>query len=209
MKSAKIRLSEEEQNLVMNGDWILTKNRVLEQISSFLAELQLSQSKLIDQQAGLPEELLAIPARLTKGENYLGLPYRVLDYPRLFGQEDIFAIRTLFWWGHYFTVSLLLVGEWKRKISGTLIAAMDQLMETEHFICTADNPWINEIGPENYREIRGLSREVWEKIIHEQTFIRISTRHVLSDWETMEERLLGDFVRLLGATCIGNQLPRR
>jgi hypothetical protein len=133
----------------------------------------------------------------------------VLDYPRLFGQEDIFAIRTLFWWGHYFTVSLLLVGEWKRKISGTLIATMDQLMETEHFICTADNPWINEIGPENYREIRGLSREAWEKIIHEQTFIRISTRHVLSDWETMEERLLGDFVRLLGATCIGNQLPRR
>ena len=209
MKSAKIRLSEEEQNLVMNGDWILTKNRVLDQISSFLAELQLSQSKLISQQAGLPEELLAIPAKLTKGENYLGLPYRVLDYPRLFGQEDIFAIRTLFWWGHYFTVSLLLGGEWKRKISGTLITAMDQLKVTDHFICNTENHWINDIGPENYRKISELSREAWEKIIHEQTFIRISTRHVLSDWESMEERLLGDFVRLLGATCKGDQLPRR
>lgn len=209
MKSAKIRLSEEEQNLVMNGDWILTKNRVLEQISSFLAELQLSQAKLIKQQIELPEELLVIPPKLTKGENYLGLPYRVLDYPRLFGQEDMFAIRTLFWWGHYFTVSLLLAGEWKRKTSGALIDAFEQLKQNEYFICIADNPWINEISPENYVRITDLSREGWEKIILEQTFIRISTRHALSDWETMEERLLGDFVRLSGATCQGNQLPKR
>lgn len=159
MKSAKIRLSEEDQNLVMNGDWILTKNRVLEQISSFLATLQLSQSELIKQHFELPDAILSIPPKLTKGENYLGLPYRVLDYPRLFGQEDIFAIRILFWWGHYFTVNLLLAGEWKRKSSSALIAAMDQLKETDYFICTGDNPWINELSPENYREINTLDRE--------------------------------------------------
>lgn len=209
MKSAKIRLSEEEQNLVMNGDWILTKNRVLEQISSFLAELQLSQINLVRQHFELPEELAAKPPKLTKGENYLGLPYRVLDYPRLFGQEDVFAIRTLFWWGNYFTVNLILAGEWKRIKSGALITAFDQLKDKAHFICTADSPWINELSPENYREIDTLDRESWEKIIREQTYIRISSRHLLSDWETMEERLLGDFVRLLEATGQRNQLPSR
>ena len=37
--------------------------------------------------------------KISKGENYKGLPYVILDYPRIFQKEDILVIRCFFWWG--------------------------------------------------------------------------------------------------------------
>lgn len=201
MKSAKIRLSEEEQLLVMNGDWILTKNRVLEQISSFLAAVQEEQSGWIREQASrIPASVLAIPAKLSKGEQYLGLPYRVMDYPRCFGPVDTFAIRTLFWWGHYFTVNLQLAGQWKKETMSSLIAAFTEMQEGNVWICTGTDPWQHQLSADAYRPAKAMNREEWEKIILEQAFIKLSTRQELMDWEQLGERLLTDFVRLIRAT---------
>ena len=41
----------------------------------------------------LPAEMLFHSPKISKGENYKGLPYVMLDYPRCFGKTDIFAIR--------------------------------------------------------------------------------------------------------------------
>ena len=210
MKSAKIRLSEEEQNLVMNGDWILTKNKVLDQITGFLATLQLSQADWVGEHASLlPDEVWAVPAKLSKGEQYLGLPYRVLDYPRLFSGADMFAVRTLFWWGHYFTVNLILGGIWKQQTCDALIASFQALQGREIYICTGSDPWIHRISTEDYRDLATLSRVEWEKIIREQAFVKLTTRHELTDWEHLDERLLADFERLIRATSMEDQLPRR
>lgn len=201
MKSAKIRLSEEEQLLVSNGDWILTKNRVLNQISTFLAALQEEQSHWIRKQAsGLPASVLAIPAKLSKGEQYLGLPYRVLDYPRCFGPVDMFVVRTFFWWGHYFTVNLQLSGHWQKETESSLIAAFTEMQEGNVWICTGTNPWQHQLSLDAYRPALAMKREEWEKTVLRQAFIKLSTRHELSDWEQMGERLLADFGRLIRAT---------
>ena len=48
--------------------------------------------------------------KIAKGENYLQLPYVLLDYPRCFDKENIFAIRTMFWWGNFFSITLHLSG---------------------------------------------------------------------------------------------------
>jgi hypothetical protein len=201
MKSAKIRLSEEEQLLVSNGDWILTKNRVLEQISSFLAALLEEQTDWIREQAtGLPAAVLATPAKLSKGEQYLGLPYRVLDYPRCFGPDDTFALRTIFWWGHYFTVNLQLSGHWKKVTEPSLIAAFPEMQEGNVLICTGSDPWQHQLSEDAYLQASAMNGEEWEKLIQKQAFIKLSTRHELSDWEKLGERLLADFSRLIRAT---------
>jgi len=59
------------------------------------------------------QAILQVPPRISKGENYKGLPWVVLDYPRCFGRDDVLAVRTLFWWGHYFSVTLHLKGSYK------------------------------------------------------------------------------------------------
>ena len=55
-----------------------------------------------------------VEPKISKGEKYKGLPWVMLDYPRIFGKEDIMAIGTRFWWGHYFSVTLHLKGGYLR-----------------------------------------------------------------------------------------------
>jgi len=81
--SSKIQLSPFEQQLVTNYEWLLTKNGILEKIKGSLGILQQRQQELL-QQAGsfLPPEVLTVSAKISRGENYLGLPYLMLDQPR-------------------------------------------------------------------------------------------------------------------------------
>lgn len=98
MDLAKIRLSQEEEALVIRTDWILTKNQILLKIKWLLEQVQMQQQQLL--QAGkhsLSPAITTPSPKISKGENYKGLPYFVLDQPRYFDKENIFTIRHLFW----------------------------------------------------------------------------------------------------------------
>ena len=113
MDRTKIRLSQEEEELVATADWILTKNRVIQKINQLLSNVQTSQQQFLQTCTTLEKEVLASSPKISKGENYKGLPWLVLDYPRSFNKEEVFAIRTLFWWGNFFSVTLHLSGKYK------------------------------------------------------------------------------------------------
>ena len=91
---AKVQLSAEEMRLVRDAAWILTKNSVMGKVVAMFGELS----------GGWKEP------KISKGENYKGLPWVMLDYPRVFGKEDVYAIRTFFLWGHAFSITLHLKG---------------------------------------------------------------------------------------------------
>ena len=63
--------------------------------------------------------------KISKGENYKGLPWLVLDYPRYFNKEDIFAIRTLFWWGNFFSITLHISGKYKMRYEKKIIDSFE------------------------------------------------------------------------------------
>lgn len=58
----------------------------------------------------LPAGSLTQGGKISKGENLLGLPYLILDYPRFKQGEELLLFRTMFWWGKYFSVTLHLQG---------------------------------------------------------------------------------------------------
>ena len=68
----------------------------------------------------LPAEVAEISPKISKGENYNGLPYVMFDYPRFFTKENVFAVRTFFWWANYFSVTLHLKGEYKEMFAETI-----------------------------------------------------------------------------------------
>src|SRR5688572_30593643 len=104
---AKIQLSTLELELVNNTEWILTKNGIIEKVKKLLHDIQMAQHEvLIAAQDQLPAEVLMPSPKISRGENYKGLPYLILDNPRFFDKQDIFAIRTMFWWGHFFSITL-------------------------------------------------------------------------------------------------------
>src|SRR5450631_2869683 len=124
-------ISAEELALVADAGWIMTKNAIIAKVLVLFGELSGTlqeqwkaagwEQHLAGKEAGMEDggagkavkEILETPPRISKGENYKGLPWVVLDYPRAFGRLDVLAVRTLFWWGNYFSVTLHLKGVYK------------------------------------------------------------------------------------------------
>ncbi len=78
---ANVKLSKDELELVTNAELILTKNRIIQKVYELFGELSIAYREL---SKDLDEDLLHIPPKISKGENYLGLPWVMLDYPRNF-----------------------------------------------------------------------------------------------------------------------------
>ena len=99
MDATKVRLSPEEEALVMRADWILTKNSILQKTMQLFATLQTEQQKWMESNGNSwPVQIINSCPKISRGENYLGLPWLMLDYPRMFNKEKVFAVRTFFWW---------------------------------------------------------------------------------------------------------------
>src|SRR6185369_6006174 len=132
----KIQLSPLEIDLLNNSEWILTKNGIVKKAQRLLERVQENIGSYTDHHPGIfPKEVLAISPKISKGENYKGLPWLMLDYPRFFDKENFFAIRTMFWWGNFFSTTLHLSGKYKELHSKNLINNFEELKKNEFYIC--------------------------------------------------------------------------
>jgi hypothetical protein len=195
--SPKIQLSPFEQQLVANYEWLLTKNSILEKIKESLASLQHRQQQELLHTAGtLPPEVLNSSAKISRGENYLGLPYLVLDQPRYFDKENTFAIRTMFWWGHFFSCTLQLSGKYKEHYIPRLTASFEQLQNEEFHISHNPSPWDHHFGTDNYTSLHELDIAQFTQLLQTHPFIKLAKKISLDNWDTIEETLQETF-RLL------------
>jgi hypothetical protein len=198
MDAAKISLSAKELQLVTNADWILTKNHITEKVKELLALLLQQQQTLLKKNAfPLPKETAKSSPKISKGENYKGLPYLVLDYPRYFDKENIFAIRTLFWWGNFFSCTLHLSGRYKKDAAPKIISSRSVLLKNDFFICVSDDPWEHHFENDNYAGINKISKKDFEKIIREKSFIKLAQKIPLTQWDDAEKILLDSFKKIL------------
>jgi hypothetical protein len=92
------RLTPEEQELITNTEWLFMKSAITKKVVQMFAE---AAEGFVSTSKALPLSLISIPPKISKGENYNGLPYVMLDYPRNFKKEKVFAIRSFFWWGTF------------------------------------------------------------------------------------------------------------
>jgi hypothetical protein len=222
---AKVRLSKEEITLVSDPDWILTKNSIMVRAVDLFAglseamsgelralsgQLQAASHKLQDGTvSSLPPN--AFTPKISKGENYLGLPYVMLDHPRLFGKEDVLAIRTMFWWGHYFSVTLHLKGQYKNLLLPVIRVHLGELVDAGFHIAVSEDEWRHEVEEGNYRplaeatsgELRAV-RKAGEAAIDmaEHPFIKLSAKCGLDKWNEAPEILMDLFRVLLHALSV-------
>jgi len=193
----KIQLSQVEMELLNNSEWILTKNKIVKKAQRLFEEVQQNIVDYVKVQRGLfPREVLDSSAKISKGENYLGLPWLMLDYPRHFKKENIFAIRTMFWWANFFSTTLHLAGTYARQYNHTLINKYDDLVKNEFFICVHDEQWHHHLEKDNYELIKGLSKNDYTKQIKNATFIKIAQKLDLSEWDTAIGRLTQNFITI-------------
>jgi hypothetical protein len=190
MSEAKIKLSEDELLLVQNAAVILTKNAVIKKAIS-LFSLLADDMRTALEQSRLPEEVKITTPKISKGENYNGLPYVILDYPRLFTHENIFAIRTLFWWGNYFSITLHLKGIYKEMFVQSVKENISSLAEKYFSICISPDQWRHELEEDNYISLLRITENELGDIIEKNHFLKLSAKAEFAQWDDSAMILMG------------------
>ena len=139
---SKLTLSDGEMELVTNTEWILTKRKIIDKVQFFFGGLAVAMQEIISgEQEYIPAEVIASAPKIAKGENYLQLPYVLLDYPRCFDKDNVFAIRTMFWWGNFFSCTLHLSGNYKTMFLLALEKNIAAMQNNNFYLCTNTNEW--------------------------------------------------------------------
>ena len=198
MDTTKIRLSPEEGALVIRSDWILTKNSIIQKTKQLFAILQTDQENLLKSYKEVfSEEIINSSPRISKGENYKGLPYLVLDYPKYFNKEDVYAIRMFFWWGNFFSGTLHLSGIYKRKYEEKIISSFEYLKTKGFSICINEDQWEYHFETSNYLLLHTLTAYQFDEMICKKSFIKLSKKIPLEQWNDAEKNLLEIFSQLM------------
>ncbi len=198
MNPAKIRLSATELELVTNADWILTKNGIIQKVKSILEGLQAEQQDyLVQEKNSFPAEFISLLPKISKGENYKGLPYLVLDYPRYFDKENVFTIRTLFWWGNFFSITLHLSGRCKELFQQQLINAYSVFTSTDFFLCINDDQWEHHFEKDNYKRVKEITSREFEQLLSKKSFIKLAQKYPLQQWDEIPTLLLTEFRKIM------------
>jgi len=180
MSDTNVELSKNESELVINSEFILTKNRIIEKVYTLFGLLSEDYKiKLLSCKTILPSEVFSSSPKIYKGENYLNLPYVMLDYPRVFLKENVFGIRSVFWWGNYFSITLQLGGRFLQACRIRVEANLKNEVNGDYFICINDAPWEHHFEESNYQSLKTI--DSIETILN-KPFIKIAKRHSLSEW---------------------------
>ncbi|HET6253239.1 MAG TPA: hypothetical protein VFE32_04170 [Puia sp.] len=174
--SAKLLLSAQELRLVTDPAWILTKNSIVRKVVEMFSGLCDEWREMLDS----PTE-----PKISRGEQYKGLPWVMLDYPRVFGKEDVMAVRTMFWWGHGFSVTLHLKGEFLRTYLPVILDRRAALEDAGFMPGTAEDEWEHEHTP-----------GTWEDM-GTRPFLKLSVNVGFDKWNKAPEILTEKFTALV------------
>ncbi|HUQ96269.1 MAG TPA: hypothetical protein VM010_01295 [Chitinophagaceae bacterium] len=178
MRHAKIQLSPAEENLLSNADVILTKNRVLAKIKTLMERVQEAQLEHAATFSNV--HVFDTTPKISRGENYLGLPYLILDYPRVFKPGGIFAIRSFFWWGRFFSSTLHLSGNYKALYAAQLADAFPTF--SKHHISINADPWQHHFEPDNYIPVSALVHEDFKKLVQAHDHLKLAIKMPVANW---------------------------
>ncbi|WP_298710718.1 hypothetical protein [Chitinophaga sp.] len=188
-------LTASEMALAADAEIILTKNRVIGKVYALFGALQTAmEADAVIGRYGAGE---SDPPKISRGEQYEGLPYVMLDYPRAFGRESIFACRTFFWWGRFFSLTLHLAGGALERHRGALTGMHERVASAGWYVCVNDDPWQHHFREDNYRAAASVSQTEWEELLR-KPFFKLAKQCKLRDWEKIMPVAAASYASLLG-----------
>ncbi|MDB5230091.1 MAG: hypothetical protein JWN76_896 [Chitinophagaceae bacterium] len=188
MSEANVNLSKEEMEAVTNPEWILTKNRVIDKVIVQFEDITGWYEKIMVDHNGLPEEVLATAPKISRGEKYRQLPYVMLDYPRIFTRPDVFAIRSFFWWGNFFSITLHLSGKYRSYLN------TEEILVTDGWhIATGEEEWEHNIDSDHYRPL--LQEDISD--LKKRPFIKLTKKIPLHQWDFSTQFFIENFETIL------------
>ncbi len=182
------QLNKEELLCITDKEFLLTKASATKKIQNILGETEKELVRLIrDKDAAYPPGTFLKTGKISKGENYLGLPYLMLDYPRLFSDENTFAFRTMFWWGNFFSCTLQLSGEFLEANRTTIETRIESLTQLGVYVGINDDPWKYHLDEDNYQLLDVINLKGIKNIIREKKTLKVTRMLPLDEYSKLPE----------------------
>jgi len=146
-----------------------------------------------------PPQTFTKNGKISRGENYRKLPYLILDYPRKFGPDSIFAFRVMFWWGNHFSATLHLDGKDLESYRIPFLKNYSRLFDKGFFICVNKDPFEYHFGEDNYQSLEQADPDKIDGIVKRGTFLKLSRKLAIREWEKLPAYSRETFELLLDA----------
>lgn len=193
-----LNFSAKELSYLQDTDFLLTKWEIMQRVKQLMREAEKLIRKEIHRfQETFPEGTLNRAGKISVGENYRQLPYVVLDYPRNFSKDHIFVFRTMFWWGHYFSATLHLQGDYLNLYKQPLVSHLSQLQSAGYYLCIHDTPWEYHFDTDNYQPLENFRAADFQAALDRQGFTKLSRKLPLEAWVTLPNFAKDTFSQLM------------
>lgn len=113
----------------------------------------------------------------------------MLDYPRVFSKDDVLAMRTMFWWGNFFSVTLQLKGSYQQLFAGALLANKKMLAMQGFRVSVSGDEWRHDFREDNYELIDAEGNNLEKAAGCE--YLKIAVQISLGDWNKALELISG------------------
>jgi hypothetical protein len=170
MQDAKLGLSEEERRLVQDPGLILTKNRIINKVYALFGTMAEGLQAM-----PWPEGTELASPKISRGENFRGLPYVMLDFPRLFSNQHVLALRTHFWWGNYMSVTLHLKGRYQGEYIGRVEEEKGKLQHG-YWVAQTDDEWEHAMVEPFWKPIGEMDTDAFREHIGKHSFLKIGKK---------------------------------
>ena len=199
MAPANVKLSNAELLLVCDEQFILTKNVIIEKVYQLFGALSQQFTNIQkNSTAVFPAAALTISPKIYKGEQYKGMPYVLLDCPRLFIKDDAFAIRCVFWWGNFFSITLHVAGKYAAIYAPPVLQALQQNKNGQWHICVNEDQWEHHFNADNYLPVdKDLLAALNKRGVSQKGFIKIAKKIPLQQWDDANEFFVNAFQEII------------
>ena len=198
-----VQFSTQELDIASEPITLLIKNRVMEKMSELFGEAEARTMDLIEEQLPvLPLKLNLTNGKISKGENYKFLPYMILDYPAFFSKTDVFALRSMFYWGNFYSFTFHLKGEYLASYGESALKHLSGVKDV--YFCVNSTEWEYLYSDYNYKLLSEVSSAEIENQIKENQFIKLSVKYPVEELHDFIPRL-ETFLRSFISVC--KQLP--
>lgn len=197
----KIQLSPQEIQMITDTEWIYSKQRIIKKVYELFGELSEEYKKILSIADPFPNNISSGGGKISKGENYLGLPYVIMDHPATFSRDGVLAVRTMFWWGNFFSITLHISGSFKMGIQ--LNDQAKTFLENCNFFIASGDEWDHHFEKENYTPVNVIT--TFPNSINERAHFKLAKKIGLTEWENAGEFLLTSFREIIDFMLISYQ----
>ncbi len=190
-KDTNLSLNDDDLRFLSDREIFLKKRQLSDHIIDILGDIESHiQQTAVDYVHKIPESAFQKRGKISRGENYLGFPWFILDHPATFQKEQVFAFRTFVWWGNYFSITFHIAGAGFEKMNvqefiSQLLSAFPTLL-----VCRNENQWEHFLESPNFVPAEEFLQELKLTNASRQTFLKTAIKIPFNESETLKSKVL-------------------